>query len=166
MPSGRRSSAPMPRAERQRQAAEQRRHRRHHDRPEAQQAGLVDRLLRRLALRALRLQREVDHHDGVLLHDADQQDDADQRDHAQVGAAEQQRQDRADAGRGQRRENRDRVDVALVEHAQHDVDGDQRGQDQQRLVGERGLEGLRRALEAGADAGGQPDLALGGGDRA
>ena len=28
---------------------------------------------------ALRVEREVDHHDGVLLHDAHQQDDADQR---------------------------------------------------------------------------------------
>ena len=40
-----------------------------------------------------------------------------------------QRQDGADAGRRQRRENRERVDVALVEHAEHDVDGDDRGQD-------------------------------------
>ena len=29
---------------------------------------------------ALRLEGEVDHHDRVLLHDADQQNDADQRD--------------------------------------------------------------------------------------
>ena len=46
MPSGRRSSEPMPGPERQRQAAEQRGHRRHHDGPEAQQARLVDRLAR------------------------------------------------------------------------------------------------------------------------
>ena len=48
--------------------------------------------------------------------------------------AEQQREQRADAGRRQRREDRDRVDVALVEHAQHDVDGDERGENQDRLV--------------------------------
>jgi hypothetical protein len=35
--------------------------------------------LGRLPSRA-RVEREVDHHDRVLLHDADQQDDADQRD--------------------------------------------------------------------------------------
>src|SRR5690349_3333584 len=52
-----------------RQAAHERRHGGHHDRPEAGQPGLVDRLLRRQAA-ALRLDREVDHHDGVLLHDA------------------------------------------------------------------------------------------------
>ena len=55
----------------------------------------------------------------------------------------QQRQERADAGRGERREDRDRVDVALVQHAQHDVDGDQRREDQERLVGQRRLERLR-----------------------
>ena len=52
-------------------------------------------------------------------------------------ASEQQREDRAHARRGQRGENRDRVNVAFVQHAQHDVDGDERGQDQDRLVGER-----------------------------
>jgi hypothetical protein len=70
-------------------AAEQRRHGRHHDRPEAQQAGLVDRVDGRLALLALRLEREVDHHDRVLLHDADEQDDADERDDAELGAADE-----------------------------------------------------------------------------
>ena len=55
------------------------------------------------------------------------------RHHVQLGAAQQQRQQRADAGRGKRGEDRDRVDVAFVEDAQHDVDGDQRRQDQQRL---------------------------------
>ena len=64
-------------AEHQRQRAEERRQRRHQDRPEAQQAGLVDRLARRLAFVALGVEREVDHHDRVLLDDADQQDDAD-----------------------------------------------------------------------------------------
>ena len=50
-PSGWRSSAPAPRPERDRQRAHQRGQRRHHDRPEAQQAGLADRLRRRHALR-------------------------------------------------------------------------------------------------------------------
>src|SRR5206468_10242038 len=96
--------------------------------------------------------------------DPDQQDDADQGDHAEVCPAEQQRQDRPHPGRGQRRENREGVDVALVEHAEDDVDGDQRGEDEQRLVGERGLEGLRGALEARADAGGEAEVAHGGFD--
>ena len=130
MPSGWRSSEPMPRAEHQRQRAEQRRHRRHQDRAEAQQAGLVDRLARRLAFVALGVEREVDHHDRVLLHDADQQDDADDGDDAEIVAERHQRKQRADAGRRQGRQDRDRMDVALVEHAQHDVHRDDGGEDQ------------------------------------
>src|SRR3982751_2771722 len=44
-----------------RQAAHQRRHGGHHDRPEAHEAGLRDRLLGREAVLALRLDGEVDH---------------------------------------------------------------------------------------------------------
>ena len=37
---------------------------------------------------ALGLEREIDHHDGILLHDADQQDDADHGDDAEIGVVE------------------------------------------------------------------------------
>ena len=68
---------------------------------------------------------EVDHHDRVLLHDADQQHDADDRDDRELGAADEEREDGAHPGRGQGREDRDRVDVALVEDPEDDVDRDQ-----------------------------------------
>ena len=84
MPSGMRSSAPTPPPSASGKSAEQRRHGRHDDGPEAQQAGLEDRLFRGLAFFPLRLQRKVDHHDGVLLHDADEQDDADERNDAEL----------------------------------------------------------------------------------
>ena len=45
--------------------------------------------------------------------------------------ADQQREHGADSGGGQRGENRDGMNVALVENAQHDVDGDDRRQNQQ-----------------------------------
>ncbi len=147
--------ATRPAAQRQRHAAKQRRHGRHHDGPEAQQAGLVDRLLRLHAMIALSLEREVDHHDGVLLHNADQQDDADQRDHTQIHVKQQQRKDRADARRRQRRKNRDRVNVALVQHPEHDVHHDQRRQNEQRLVGQRCLKRRGRTLELRIHAGRQ-----------
>ncbi len=83
MPSGRRSSEPRPVPNGQRNAAEQRGHGGHHDGAEAQQAGLVDRFGRVLAVLALGLEREVDDHDAVLLHNADEQDDADDADDAQ-----------------------------------------------------------------------------------
>ena len=48
-----------------------------------------------------------------------------------------QRQQRAEAGRRQRRDDRQRMRQALVEHAEHDVDREQRRQDQQRLRADR-----------------------------
>ena len=46
---------------------------------------------------------------------------------------EQQRQHGADAGRGQGGDDGQRMHQALVQDAQHDVDGQQRGRDQDRL---------------------------------
>ena len=69
------------------------------------------------------------------------------RDQTEVEAEQHQRRERADAGRRQRRQDRQRVDVALVEHAEDDVDDDERRGDQQRHRAQRGLEGLRVALE-------------------
>ena len=54
-----------------------------------------------------------------------------------------------DARRGKRGENRDRMDVILVENSQHDVDRDQRRQNQIGLGGQGVLKDLRRALKAG-----------------
>ncbi len=73
---------------------------------------------------------------------------------------DQQRQQRADARRGQRRKNRDGMNVAFIEHAQNDVHGHQRRQNQDRLVRKRRLESLRRSLESRMDAGGQTDFLL------
>src|SRR5580704_10395608 len=154
-------------AEHQRQAAQQRRHGRHGDRTETQQARLPYRLARRQA-GAFAADGEVDQDDAVFLDDADQQNDADDADHRQIEAAEPQRQQRADARRGQRGEDRQRMDVALVKHAENDIDDHQRGRDQHRLVGQRGLERLRIALEAADQRRRHADLvggALNGVDR-
>src|SRR6266404_6401527 len=64
-------------AEHQRNPAEECGHRRHHDRPEAQETRLADRVDGCQTATALRLDREIDQHDAVLFDDADQQDDAD-----------------------------------------------------------------------------------------
>src|SRR5437868_12417292 len=58
-------------AEGQGYTGEQRGHGCHHDGPEPQQARLVDGFGRGLAVLAFGLEREVDHHDAVLLHDTD-----------------------------------------------------------------------------------------------
>jgi hypothetical protein len=50
---------------------------------------------------AFGVEGEVDHHDRVLLDDADQQDDADHRNHVELVPGAEQRQQRADGGRRQ-----------------------------------------------------------------
>ena len=104
--------------------------------------------------------RKVDHHNRVFLDDADQQDQPDQRDHAEIRMAKQKCQQRPYAGGGKRRQNRDRMNIAFVKYAQHDVNRHQCRQDQQRFVGQRRLERSRRALESRLDAGGHVQLFL------
>ena len=83
---------------RQRNAGQKRGHGGHHDGPEAQQAGFVDRLRRIHAVLALGLQRKVHDQNAVLVHNADEQNDADDADGVQVLAAEHKRQQRAHSG--------------------------------------------------------------------
>ncbi|MEJ0041851.1 MAG: hypothetical protein WDM81_06410 [Rhizomicrobium sp.] len=109
---------------------------------------------------ALRRDREVHHHDAVLLHDADQEDDADDRDDREVETEQREHQERADAGGGEGRQDGQRVDVALVEHAQDEIDRDERGGDEIGFGGERILEGLRVALERSDHGAGRADLHL------
>ena len=132
----------------------------HHDGPEAQQAGLIDGFDRRKSLVALGLESKVDHHDGVLFHDADQQDDADERDDAEVGSGEQECKNGSDAGRWQCGENRERMDEAFVQNAEHDVDGDESSEDEVRLVAERILKGLRGSLECSMDCARHTEFSL------
>ena len=61
--------------------------------------------------------------------------------------------ERADAGRWQCGQDRERMDVALVEDAQDEIDSDEGRGNQDRLVRERGLERLGRALERRLHAG-------------
>mgnify|MGYP003347012436 CR=1 FL=1 len=93
-----------------RQRTDQGRQRRHHDGPETQHAGLADGQRRGHAVVALLLQREVDHHDRVLLHDADQHHDADGGDDGQLHAEELQRDQRAHRGGRQAGQDGQRVE--------------------------------------------------------
>jgi hypothetical protein len=119
-------------AEHQRQRTEDRRRGGHHDGPEAQQAGLADGRQGLEVLVTLGMNREVHHHDAVLLDDADQQDDADQPHDRQVEVKQHQHQECSHASRGEGGENGQRMDVALIENTQDDVHHQQRRQDQQR----------------------------------
>src|SRR5580698_8227168 len=147
--------------ERERQTAEERGHGGHHDGTKTQQAGFVDRVLGAHAVLSLGFQSEVNHHDSVLFHDADEQDNSYERDDAEFLAADQQSQDCSHAGGGQRGKNRDGMDVTLVENAEPDVNGDERGQNQDWLVGQRQLERRGRALKGRLDAKRHSDIRLG-----
>ena len=76
-----------------------------------------------------------------------------------------QRQQRADAGRRQGRQDRQRMDEALIQHAENDVDDDQRRADQCRRARKRGLKRLRVALERPNDRRRHADLARRADDR-
>ena len=151
-------------AEREGKSAEKRGGGGHHDRAEAEEAGLKDGVDRRFAFFSFGFEGEVDHHDGVFLDDADEQDQADQGDDAEIGAADEERQECADAGGGERGEDRDGVDVAFVKNAQNDVDGDESGENQNQFVGEGCFEGGGGSLESGLDAGGHVEAFLRRGD--
>ena len=81
---------------------------------------------RRHAVAALPLQGEVDHHDGVLLDDAHQHDDAHEGVEGQRQARQFEGDQRAHARRGQAGENGQRVEEALIENPQHDIDDEDR----------------------------------------
>ena len=53
------------------------------------------------------------------------------------------------------------MDIALVQDAENDIDGDERGENQQTLVGERILEGGSRSLEASLYVYGQVQASFG-----
>ena len=93
------------------------------------------------------VEREINHHDRVFLHDADQQNDADERDHAEFRPGNQQGENGAGSRRRQRRENRDGMDVAFVKDAEDDVHRDNRRENEPGLVRQRGKERLRRSLK-------------------
>ena len=110
---------------------------------------------------AFGFEREVNDQDSVFLHDSNQQDDADDRYDAELLAKENQGQKSAHAGRRQSGEDRDGMNEAFIEDAEHDVDRDQRRQDQKRLIGQRINERSGGALERGLEAGREMDISRG-----
>ncbi len=141
----------------QRQSRAQRGQRGHEDGAQPQRGGLIDGVARAGAMFAFRGEGEIDHENGVFFHNADQQEHTDERNDGKLGVRELQGQQRAQPGRGQGGQNGERVEGAFIQHAQHDVDGEDGGHDEQRLVFQRVREQLRRALEAAVNLGRQAD---------
>ena len=99
---------------------------------------------------ALPFNGEVDHHDGVFLHNANQQNDPDEGNDGQLGVEPLQRQQCPNAGRGQGAQDGDGVNQAFIQNAQHQVNGDQGGKYQHGLAFQRFGKGACRALEGAA----------------
>ena len=70
----------------------------HHDGAEADEARFEDGFFCALALDALCLQCEINHHDGVLFHDADEEQDADEAIHVDLVAVEFESEQCSEAG--------------------------------------------------------------------
>ena len=110
-------------AERDGQRGHERGHGGHHDGAEAQQAAFVNRLGGGFPL-PLRVNGEVNHHDGVFLDDADEHDQADKAVDVQIQAEQNQRNQRAKARRGQAGQNRDGMNEAFVKNSENEVNDD------------------------------------------
>src|SRR5260221_6113832 len=147
-------------AESERKRSEKSCHGGHEDGTEAQETGLVDGVLGRQTFLHFGLHGEVDHEDGVLFDDADGKNDADEGDHGELGGGELKSEKGSDTRRRKSREDGDRVDVALIENAENDVDGAERGDDQHQHRRLRVLVGLCGALKAAVNGGWQPQFAL------
>jgi hypothetical protein len=70
-----------------------------------------------------------------------------QCDHPKLASADQQRKKRTDTRRRQRRKNRDRMNIALVKHTEHDINGDDRRENEPRFVFQRRLKCGCRSLK-------------------
>ncbi len=150
------------RAEGERHGAKKSGHGGHHDGPETQQASLVNRIDRILPSLALDLNGKINHQNGVLLDEADEENDADKRDDVQIRLDELNREERADASRRNGGKNGDGMNKTFVKDAENDVNSGESGDDQNQLVGERILVSLSGALKRGVNRGRNTKLAPGG----
>ena len=93
----------------------------HHDGTEAHDTGLEDGFLGSLVAVAFRVEGEVDHHNRVLLHDADEHDQADVAVDVQLLLEKDERQQGAKRRGGQAGENRERVEEIFVENPENQI---------------------------------------------
>ena len=86
----------------------------HDDWKKAQSRRLKDRFSCGQTPSALSIQSEIDHHDGVLHHDADNQYTADGGNEREIRMGKQKRKKRSKRRGGKRRQNCQRVSEAFV----------------------------------------------------
>ncbi len=121
---------------------------------------MVDGGFRGLPFLHFGLDGEIDHEDGVLLDDADEKNDSNDGDHGKFGASETESEERTDTCGRNRGKNGDGVDVAFVENSENDIDGAERGQQEDQVIRNGFLEGLRGSLKAAVNGGRNVKFAL------
>ena len=77
------------------------------------------------------MEREVDDHDAVLLHDAHEEEEANHGIKRERGIKKPERHQAADDRREKRREHGNRMDVALVENSENHVHDEERRDDEE-----------------------------------
>ena len=155
IPSGRRNSDPVPLPNASGTRAEQRGEGGHHDRTEAQQAGLIDRVDRRLpSLRSASSAKSIIMMAFFFTIPISRMMPI-KAITLEIEVKQNQREDGAHTGRRQRRQNRDGVNVALIQHPEHDVHGHNGGQNQPALVVERAWKARAVPWNASLNAGGR-----------
>src|SRR5262249_48381063 len=89
------------------------------------------------------------------------ENDADGGDERKFVPSYEHGEERAESCRRQGREDGEGMNQAFVEHPEDDVDGNQRGEDEERLSRKRGLENLCCARKISANTARHPEFARG-----
>ena len=97
------------------------------------------------------MEREVDNHDAVLLHDAHEQEQADDGVKRERGAEKPERHQSAHDRREESRKHGNRMHIALVENAEDDIHDEDRGDDEERQRLEELLQDEAFALQLAFD---------------
>ena len=125
---------PLAKANGQRQCAQAGGQRGHEDGAQALEAGFAHGAARVQAPLAFGAQGKVDDEDGVFLDDANEQEHANEGHDGEFHLHGQKRQHGSEARAGQGGEHGQRVNQALVQDAQHEVDDDDGGNDEPHLL--------------------------------
>ena len=120
----------------------------HHDGAEPYDARFVYRVRRGLAFLPLGFEREIDHHDPVLLYEADQHYHADIGVDREVDPEDHQGKKRAEAGEGERRKYGQWMDETFIKDAEDKVDDENGEEEEPAEALHAGLENLGGPLEA------------------
>ena len=137
-------------AQRERQRAHQRGERGHDDGPETFDARFVNGGAPIVAF-IEPMQRKIDNHDAVLLHDTHQEEETDDGIKRKRRTKKPEREQAADDGGKERGKHRDRMNVTLVKNSEDHIHDEKRADDEKRQRIEKLLENKSLALDFAFD---------------